>query len=74
MIIIRLSIDIVPLHGCFDFRECTSTEIFCINELCVYFSVVSVSSARTKNNLKRRQDMYKSFSMELAGRTLTVYV
>ena len=74
MIIIRLSIDIVPLHGCFDFRECTSTEIFCINELCVYFSVVSVSSARTKNNLKRRQDMYKSFSMELAGRTLTVDV
>jgi polyribonucleotide nucleotidyltransferase len=74
MIIIRLSIDIVPLHGCFDFRECTSTEIFCINGLCVYFSVVSVSSARTKNNLKRRQDMYKSFSMELAGRTLTVDV
>ena len=74
MIIIRLSIDIVPLHGCFDFRECTSTEIFCINELCVYFSVVSVSSARIKNNLKRRQDMYKSFSMELAGRTLTVDV
>ena len=74
MIIIRLSIDIVPLHGCFDFRECTSTEIFSINELCVYFSVVSVSSARIKNNLKRRQDMYKSFSMELAGRTLTVDV
>ena len=74
MIIIRLSIDIVPLYGCFDFRECTSTEIFCINGLCVYFSVVSVSSARTKNNLKRRQDMYKSFSMELAGRTLTVDV
>ena len=42
--------------------------------MCVYFSVVSVSSARTKNNLKRRQDMYKSFSMELAGRTLTVDV
>ena len=43
-------------------------------QLCVYFSVVSVSSARIKNNLKRRQDMYKSFSMELAGRTLTVDV
>ncbi len=43
-------------------------------QLCVYFSVVSVTSARIKNNLKRRQNMYKSFSMELAGRTLTVDV
>ena len=39
-------------------------------------SVVSVTSVRIKQTeqAKRRKDMFKSFSMELAGRTLTVEI